>query len=147
MKSGERVYSLNENTGELVPSQILALLDMGIKPTYRLETLSGKQIETTANHPYLAKNQKTTSEEMVLGASTGARTGLVNPDSIIADAAPLSSVPVDNLHEAVEVGGVEPPRRGLTSPASQPATPTASPSYQSPIGGATWRYRSFYFDL
>jgi len=74
-------------------------------------------------------NQKTTSDsEMGFGALTGASTGLVNLNSIIADRNILSSVSVDNSL-VVEVRGVEPPRRGLTSPASQPATPITSSLY------------------
>jgi len=65
VKGGEKVYSLDQKTGKLVPAKILALLDMGVKPTFRLRTASGKQIETTANHPYLVRT------DSLLGASFG----------------------------------------------------------------------------
>ncbi|MFH1890454.1 MAG: hypothetical protein ABIJ91_02730, partial [Candidatus Kuenenbacteria bacterium] len=55
IKSGEMVLSLNEKTGLLEPARINGLLDMGVKPIYKLTTESGKQIRTTGNHPYLAR--------------------------------------------------------------------------------------------
>ncbi|MBU4482459.1 hypothetical protein KKC16_03360, partial [Patescibacteria group bacterium] len=57
IKGGEYVMSLNEKTGLLEPARINGLLDMGVKPIYKLTTESGKQIRTTGNHPYLVKNQ------------------------------------------------------------------------------------------
>ncbi|MBU3901415.1 hypothetical protein KKF25_02115, partial [Patescibacteria group bacterium] len=56
IKGGEYVMSLNEKTGKLVPAKIKGLLDMGVKPVFRLTTESGKQIRTTGNHPYLTRN-------------------------------------------------------------------------------------------
>ncbi|MCG2809131.1 MAG: hypothetical protein L6275_02205, partial [Candidatus Portnoybacteria bacterium] len=56
VQSGDYVLSLNEKTGELTPAKIKQLMDMGVKTTFRLTTESGKQIETTGNHPYLTKN-------------------------------------------------------------------------------------------
>ncbi len=55
---GEYVLSLNEETQRIEPHRINALLDMGVKPVYRLTTSSGRSIKTTANHPYLIRNQK-----------------------------------------------------------------------------------------
>ncbi|MDP2766650.1 MAG: hypothetical protein Q8O41_04245, partial [Candidatus Methanoperedens sp.] len=61
IKGGEYVLSLNEKTGKIEPARINSLMDMGVKPIYKLTTESGKSIRTTENHPYLAKNnnQKT----------------------------------------------------------------------------------------
>ncbi|NCQ56079.1 hypothetical protein GW797_07630, partial [Candidatus Parcubacteria bacterium] len=51
------VYSLNQQTGELELQKINKLLDMGVKPVFKLTTESGKTIRTTGNHPYLIKKQ------------------------------------------------------------------------------------------
>ena len=53
VKAGMLVYSLNEATGRLEPRRINGLLDMGVKPVYRLTTASGRTIRTTGTHPYL----------------------------------------------------------------------------------------------
>jgi hypothetical protein len=55
VKTGDEVLSLNEKTGKLEPHRINALLDMGVKPVYKLTTASGRSIKTTANHPYLVQ--------------------------------------------------------------------------------------------
>ncbi|OGX04962.1 MAG: hypothetical protein A3G87_06255 [Omnitrophica bacterium RIFCSPLOWO2_12_FULL_50_11] len=55
VKAGDYVLSLNEETEKIEPRRINTLLDMGIKPVYRLTTASGRSIKTTANHPYLVK--------------------------------------------------------------------------------------------
>ncbi|MBI3026563.1 hypothetical protein HYY70_00470 [Candidatus Woesearchaeota archaeon] len=47
--------SLNETTGKLVPRKVNALLDHGIKPIYEMATEDGRAINTTGEHPYLAK--------------------------------------------------------------------------------------------
>ncbi|MFH1956488.1 MAG: hypothetical protein ABIJ28_02475, partial [Patescibacteria group bacterium] len=57
IKGGEYVMSLNEKTGLLEPARINGLLDMGVKPIYKLTTESGKTIRTTGNHPYLVKSE------------------------------------------------------------------------------------------
>jgi len=58
IKAGDEILTLDENTGKLVVSRVNALMDMGVKEIYRLTTATGKTIRTTANHPYLARNQK-----------------------------------------------------------------------------------------
>jgi hypothetical protein len=55
VKTGDEVLSLNEKTGKLEPHRINALLDMGVKPVFKLTTASGRSIKTTANHPYLVQ--------------------------------------------------------------------------------------------
>ncbi|MFH1583374.1 MAG: hypothetical protein ABIB72_03615, partial [Candidatus Falkowbacteria bacterium] len=55
IRGGEYVLSLNEKTGKLVPAKIKGLLDMGVKPIYKITTEDGKTIRTTANHPYLTR--------------------------------------------------------------------------------------------
>ncbi len=56
IKVGDSVLSLNQETGKLEPHQVKALLDMGVKPVYKLTTQSGKSLKTTLNHPYLTRN-------------------------------------------------------------------------------------------
>ncbi|PJA62910.1 MAG: hypothetical protein CO161_03915, partial [Candidatus Portnoybacteria bacterium CG_4_9_14_3_um_filter_44_9] len=51
----EYVLSLDEKTGKIVPAKIKGLLDMGVKPIYKLTTEDGRTIRTTGNHPYLTK--------------------------------------------------------------------------------------------
>ena len=46
----------NEETGMIVWSKVNALMDMGVKKIYKLITEDGRQIRTTANHPYLVKD-------------------------------------------------------------------------------------------
>ncbi|PIS22235.1 hypothetical protein COT50_03035, partial [candidate division WWE3 bacterium CG08_land_8_20_14_0_20_41_10] len=55
IKGGEYVLSLNEDTGKIVPAKINGLLDMGVKPVFKLTTEDGRSIRTTGNHPYLVK--------------------------------------------------------------------------------------------
>ena len=55
VKQGDYVLSLNKETGQFVSNKVTALLDMGTKPVYEVTTSSGKQINTTATHPYLVK--------------------------------------------------------------------------------------------
>ncbi|MBI3290635.1 tail fiber domain-containing protein [Candidatus Microgenomates bacterium] len=63
VKEGQKVYTLNQTTGTFVPAQVNALLDMGVRPVFRLTTASGKQIRTTGNHPYLV-NLKTQNSKL-----------------------------------------------------------------------------------
>ena len=56
IEPGMKALSLNEKTGELTPANIEALLDMGVKTVYELETASGKKVRTTGNHPYLVSD-------------------------------------------------------------------------------------------
>ena len=56
MQAGDEIASLNEETRRIVWSKVNALMDMGVKMTCRLKTESGREIRTTANHPYLTKH-------------------------------------------------------------------------------------------
>ena len=53
VQPGDYVLSLNEDTGQIEPHRINALLDMGVKPVFKLTTEDGRTIRTTGNHPYL----------------------------------------------------------------------------------------------
>ncbi len=44
--------SLNETTGKLVTTSVVALHNNGIRPVYKLKTRQGREIEATANHPF-----------------------------------------------------------------------------------------------
>ncbi len=55
VRAGGYVLSLNEETQTIEPHRIKGLLDMGVKPVYKLTTKSGRSIKTTANHPYLVR--------------------------------------------------------------------------------------------
>jgi hypothetical protein len=63
VKMGEYTVSLNEETGQLEPRKIKGLLDMGVKPVFRLTTEDGRTIRTTGNHPYLIKERGITDEQ------------------------------------------------------------------------------------
>ncbi|MBU4590562.1 MAG: hypothetical protein KKG01_06525, partial [Candidatus Omnitrophica bacterium] len=55
VQPGMMAYSLNEELGIIEPHRINGLLDMGVKPVFRLTTEDGRTIRTTGNHPYLTK--------------------------------------------------------------------------------------------
>ncbi|MBU4257729.1 hypothetical protein KKC04_04960 [Patescibacteria group bacterium] len=55
VRQGDYVLSLNEETQKIEPRRINGLLDMGVKPVFRLTTASGRTIRTTGNHPYLTR--------------------------------------------------------------------------------------------
>ncbi|MEK7532695.1 MAG: hypothetical protein AAB579_03805, partial [Patescibacteria group bacterium] len=55
IQQGDEIASLDEQTGKIVWSRVNALMDMGVKQTYRLTTMDGRVIRTTANHPYLVQ--------------------------------------------------------------------------------------------
>ncbi len=55
IKEGQKILSLNETSGQVESARVNALLDMGIKPVFRVTTASGRVINTTSNHPYLTK--------------------------------------------------------------------------------------------
>ncbi|MEK7537082.1 MAG: hypothetical protein AAB584_01415, partial [Patescibacteria group bacterium] len=59
VKPGDEIASLDEKTGKIVYRKVKGLMDMGVKPIYKLTTASGKAIRTTGNHPYLVKILKT----------------------------------------------------------------------------------------
>ncbi|OHA12283.1 MAG: hypothetical protein A3J10_03605, partial [Candidatus Sungbacteria bacterium RIFCSPLOWO2_02_FULL_54_10] len=55
IQAGDEIASLDEATGMIVWSQVNALMDMGVKPIYKITTATGKSIRTTAEHPYFIK--------------------------------------------------------------------------------------------
>ncbi|MBM3120288.1 MAG: hypothetical protein FJ006_12235, partial [Chloroflexi bacterium] len=55
IEAGDQVLSLNEHAGQFEWQKVEKTLDMGVREVYELITESGKRIETTGNHPYLAR--------------------------------------------------------------------------------------------
>ena len=76
VKAGMLVYSLNEATGKIEPHRINALLDMGVKPVYRLTTASGRSIRTTGEHPYLTRSGWQNVRELEVGEEIAVATPL-----------------------------------------------------------------------
>jgi replicative DNA helicase len=51
--AGEHVTVLTLQGGRVVETRPSAFVDDGVKPVYRVRTLSGREIRTTASHPFL----------------------------------------------------------------------------------------------
>lgn len=58
IQQGDEIASLDEATGMIVWSRVNALMDMGVKTTYRLKTENGREIRTTTTHPYLVREME-----------------------------------------------------------------------------------------
>ena len=67
IQEGDEIQTLDEKTGKFVTQKIKGLMDMGIQETYLLITESGKQIRTTAQHPYLTMSAKPTA--LIIGGT------------------------------------------------------------------------------
>ena len=50
------IITYNEDTGRLVKGEATEFYDNGIKPCYKVVTKTGREQETTLNHPYLTVN-------------------------------------------------------------------------------------------
>jgi DNA polymerase III subunit alpha len=48
-----KVFALDRSRMRLVEAYVSEIFDNGVKPVYRLRTESGREIEATANHPFL----------------------------------------------------------------------------------------------
>ncbi|OGG73828.1 hypothetical protein A3A40_02310, partial [Candidatus Kaiserbacteria bacterium RIFCSPLOWO2_01_FULL_54_20] len=55
IEEGDEVQTLDQKTGEFTWSRVNGLVDTGIQPLVRITTQSGKEIDTTAVHPYLVR--------------------------------------------------------------------------------------------
>ncbi|MBI2597070.1 hypothetical protein HYW41_02850, partial [Candidatus Daviesbacteria bacterium] len=121
-------------TGDWEWHQVEATLDKGIQTVYRLETQSGKWIETTSEHPYLVKNshQKTASNETVSSGLT--RFANNNEPNLRTD------INISENEEFVkspnEIGvdptGIEPVRPIFLGSAPEPGGPTQGLLSQNP---------------
>ncbi|MEK7506917.1 MAG: NYN domain-containing protein, partial [Patescibacteria group bacterium] len=69
IRPGDEIASLNEKTGQIVWSKVRALMDMGVKPIFKLTTASGRTIRTTGNHPYLVRMEKDTAGRLTAAKS------------------------------------------------------------------------------
>lgn len=81
IKAGDLVVSLNQETGKFEPHQVQALLDMGIKPVYKITTQSGKSLKTTLNHPYLTESGWKKLKDIGVGEDVAVMGNLSRPDS------------------------------------------------------------------
>ncbi|MBI4657031.1 MAG: hypothetical protein HY746_09855, partial [Elusimicrobia bacterium] len=119
VKGGEYVLSLNEKTGKIVPAKIKALLDMGIKPVYKLTTASGRKIRTTGNHPYLTRSGWRRVIEISAGEEIAApRTLYVNstyPVSPITKSRPDKFLPETDSRKEDSAGAMAAYRGGWMS--------------------------------
>jgi len=87
VREGDYVLSLNEETERIEPHRINGLLDMGIKPVFKLMTASGRFIKTTGNHPYLTKE----GWRKVIELSAGQEIAVPKLDSMESTAALLDN--------------------------------------------------------
>ncbi|MFA4906549.1 MAG: hypothetical protein WC645_08615, partial [Candidatus Margulisiibacteriota bacterium] len=56
--SGDEVLTLDEKTGEFIYQTVEKTMDKGVQTTFHLTTEDGKEIRTTAEHPYLVRVPK-----------------------------------------------------------------------------------------
>ncbi|MBI4597234.1 MAG: response regulator [Candidatus Omnitrophica bacterium] len=114
VQPGDYVLSLNEETQQIEPHRIKGLLDMGIKPVFRLTTASGRSITTTATHPYLTQ----AGWRKVSGLSVGEAIAVPKPSAIdvaaMADFGNQNAVNVPVEDHAV-VADLKPIGRGGTA--------------------------------
>lgn len=61
-----RMRSLGDD-GRIIDAEVSACLDDGIKPVFRVRTRSGREVVTTATHPFLTAKGWTRLEEMSVG--------------------------------------------------------------------------------
>lgn len=52
IKSGEMVFSLNENTGLFETQKVIGLENKGKRQIYKVKTSGGREIKVTKNHPF-----------------------------------------------------------------------------------------------
>ncbi|PJA21994.1 hypothetical protein COX59_03520, partial [Candidatus Beckwithbacteria bacterium CG_4_10_14_0_2_um_filter_47_25] len=114
----DQVLSLNETTGQFEYQTVEKTLDMGRKEIYELTTETGKKIETTANHPYLTKKS---AEADLVSLADSLTDG---PDNLETNISSLNQLVKSPNIRGVDLPGVEPGRRGLSGPSSEPAKPT-----------------------
>ncbi|MEW6610867.1 MAG: hypothetical protein AB1352_04575, partial [Patescibacteria group bacterium] len=82
IQPGDEILTLDERTGKLVVFKVNALMDMGVKPIFKLVTAFGKSIRTTGNHPYLVKQRPPQAGRVEIDQSN--RIEELNKDTIIA---------------------------------------------------------------
>ena len=53
LKAGEWIYTTDLNSLKVAKSKVNAVVDQGVKPVFKVITTSYREIEATANHPFL----------------------------------------------------------------------------------------------
>lgn len=75
IETGDRVLSFDERTQKLVAKNVLEVRCTGKKDVYTFETVSGKKLHTTANHPVWSRDGWKEAYEARSLATTETRTG------------------------------------------------------------------------
>ncbi|MBI3267372.1 MAG: hypothetical protein HYZ67_10065, partial [Chlamydiae bacterium] len=100
VRPDDYVFSLNEETGKIELHRIMGLMDMGVKPVFRLTTASGRSIRTTANHPYLKRimdhGQEKDHGSWMMDDRKDKNTS--NPPSTIQDPSSVLSTPPSTIY-------------------------------------------------
>jgi hypothetical protein len=140
IQGDEYVLSLNEKTGTLVPEKILALMDMGVKPIYKLETEDGKTIRTTGNHPYLKGLSKKSAQSANFSRTAYNTVVLVNhPNKVsIANQKTLSSPFAVDKEKTMDGTGFEPVGSWVINQDRYHTLPMASLLYYNQFQNAKW---------
>ncbi|TSC85693.1 MAG: Protein containing Hedgehog/intein hint domain, C-terminal domain, partial [Microgenomates group bacterium Gr01-1014_7] len=128
IRPDDEILSLNDQTGKWEWNKVEKTMDMGIQAVFRLETESGKWIETTGNHPYLVKIQNSLQKTALADGSpdTSGLTRFANtnePDLRIDINIPQNSDNVNN-QKGVDPTGIEPVRPEFLDPVPEPGGPT-----------------------
>ncbi len=63
---GVLVWSLDEGR-RLVPAPVVTVFPSGVKPVYRLELASGREVKATGNHPFLTFGGWTALDDLAVG--------------------------------------------------------------------------------
>ena len=79
--SGVRVWSLDEHY-RLVPGTVTAAFSSGVKPVFRLKFASGRTVEASANHPFLALEGWVRVEQLSVGMALAATRAHPSVDAI-----------------------------------------------------------------
>ncbi|MBI2591269.1 MAG: tail fiber domain-containing protein [Candidatus Brennerbacteria bacterium] len=138
VKGGEKILSLDEKTGKLVFAEIKGLLDMGVKPIYKLITEDGKNIRTTGNHPYLAiKNKKSALKAESLESQNDSNSVLTLDYSLTKQKTLSSLLNVDNFLSRGPAGN-RTPKTLMSSQNSNHSGPTATQLYDNQLTNAIW---------
>jgi replicative DNA helicase len=85
-ETGVKVWSLDERY-RLVPGTVTAAFSSGVKPVFRLRFASGRTIDASANHPFLALGGWVRVEDLEVGEhlATGRRVPEVEGKATMAD--------------------------------------------------------------
>ena len=135
IEAGDEILSLNETTGEFEGRRWKKTMDMGIQTSYELTYGKWQKIETTANHPYLVKNQKTAQRADLVSPTSSTYDWPDNLESSLQQTNNFvkSIFGINQVRLSVGPPGVEPGRLGLSDQSSEPAEPTQNLLLQKDI--------------